>query len=209
MNGLIINLVKLDGSIVNIKEITGIKLNIIGDNNIITIYEGTKFNNCYFSLVSNMNIIIGKSRYAINGLKIFGNDSRVTIGSDFSCWGVEFRCHEPKSEIHIGNDCMFSEEILFYPTDAHTIYDNDTKEILNKTKPIIIGNHVWCGRRVLALKGAEVSNNCIIGIGSVVTKKFNTSNSIIAGFPAQIIKSNINWDRKNPSDYHNANSQNR
>ena len=198
---LTIKFIKLDVSVTNVNDVDGIKFNIIGTNNVVTIYEGTKFRNCYMSLVSNMNIVIGKSRYGITGLKIFGDDSNVTIGQNFSCWGTEIRCHEPKSEVHIGNDCMFSEEIVMYPTDVHSIYDNDTKEVLNLAEPIFVGDHVWCGRGVCFLKGSYISNDSVVGMGSVVTKKFNLPNSIIAGFPAKIIKSNINWDRRNPFQY--------
>ncbi|OOH85099.1 acetyltransferase [Pasteurellaceae bacterium 15-036681] len=196
-----IRYVKLDGKTIFIDSVQGIKFKLFGTGNLVTIYEGTEFNNCLMNLKSNVSVTIGKSRHNITGLKIWGANSRVAIGQDFSCWGVEIRCHEPKSEVIIGDDCMFSEEILVYPTDVHAIYDNNTKEVLNKSEPIIIGNHVWCGRRVSILKGSQISDNSVIGMGSVVVNKFNTSNLVIAGCPARLIKSNINWDRKNSFDY--------
>ena len=54
---------------------------------------------------------------------------------------------EPYTEIRIGNDCMFSEQIFITISDMHTIFDNDTKEVINKPQNIYIGNHVWLGFR--------------------------------------------------------------
>ena len=111
------------------------------------------------------------------------------------------RLHEPNSEISIGNDCMYSSEIALYATDVHAIYDDETKTVLNFSKPIRIGNHVWVGRRVGILKGSEINDNSIVGFGSVVNRKFTESSICIAGVPAQIVKSGINWDRRNPYNY--------
>ena len=43
------------------------------------------------------------------------------------------------------------------------------------------------------LKGAYISSNTVIGAFSVVTKKFEKNNIIIAGKPANIVKENIVW----------------
>jgi serine acetyltransferase len=37
---------------------------------------------------------------------------------------------------------------------------------------------------------------CVIGIGAIVTRKFDKENCAIAGVPAKIIKENVFW-RKN------------
>jgi len=54
-------------------------------------------------------------------------------------------------------------------------------------KPIIIGNNVWIGTRVIILPGVQIGDNTIIGAGAVVTKSF-PANSIIGGNPAKIIR---------------------
>ncbi|WP_115609932.1 acyltransferase [Actinobacillus seminis] len=195
---LTIQLVRLDNTIEIVNSIPGFDIQVLGTGNRVTVYEGTIFHHCRMVLRSNTEITIKKSKNNITRLKIWGNCARVIIGKDFSCWGIEIRCHEPQSEVQIGDDCMFSEEILIYPTDVHAIYNNETKELLNEAKPIIIGNHVWCGRRVSVLKGSNIADNSVIGMGSMVIGKFNSPNVIIAGSPAKIIKSNINWDRRNP-----------
>ena len=48
------------------------------------------------------------------------------------------------------------------------------------------------------LKNTQIGSNSVVGYGSVVTKKFECENSLIVGFPAKVIKTGINWDRKPP-----------
>lgn len=198
---LLIEMVKKDGSITAVKEIPGFKIVARGSGNYVRFHEESQFAGCGMSLQSDMRVIIGKSRYAANNLKIWGSGSQVTIGDNFSCWGVEIRCHEAGSQVSIGDDCMFSEEILIYPTDVHAIFDAETGKPLNLAKPIIIGNHVWCGRRVSILKGTQIADNCILGMAATVGGRFEQPRCAIAGNPAKIVKQNIGWSRESPDVY--------
>lgn len=200
--GNIIELIKKDGTRELVKSFPGLSVNFHGKDNHILIYEGTIFRNCALILISDMYIEIKNSIFQINNLKIFGNSSEVTIGENFSCWGVEIRCHEQKTAVKIGDNCMFSEEILIYPTDVHTIYCENTGKLLNRGKPILIGNHVWCSRGVKFCKGSVIGNDNIISLEAIVTDSTETKNNvIIGGSPAKIIKENINWSRETPWEY--------
>lgn len=175
----------------------GLKINSNAHvQNTLILHEGTSFNSCIFNIDDGSQVEIGKSKYAINNLTIHANGGVINIGNDFSCWGVNLRAQERGSEITIGNDCMFSSDILVYASDIHAIINLKTNELINRAKPIVIGDHVWVGRRVDILKGVCLPNNMIVGMGSVVTKSFEQSYISIAGNPAQIIKKNINWTRK-------------
>lgn len=48
----------------------------------------------------------------------------------------------------------------------------------------------------IILKGSQISNNTVVGAGTIVTKKYEEPNCILAGNPAKIVKRNIDWDRK-------------
>ena len=103
----------------------------------------------------------------------------------------------------IGKHCMFSSDIEIW-TDGHAIIDAKTKELLNLPKtPVLIGNHCWIGRKVTFTKGAQIPDDCIVGIGSVVTKKFTEACSVIAGNPAKAVKTGISWDGRTPLVYKN------
>lgn len=47
---------------------------------------------------------------------------------------------------------MFFEEIQIRTQDGHTIYDESTKEVLNKGGDVIFGDHVWLSRNVFIFK---------------------------------------------------------
>jgi len=89
---------------------------------------------------------------------------------------------------------MFSNSIDIWCTDGHAIFDKDNGTIINRSKyPLVIGNNCWIGQDSKLLKNTQLSDNSIVGMASVVTKKFDESNVVIAGNPAKIIKHNVEW----------------
>ncbi len=62
------------------------------------------------------------------------------------------------TSIEIGEDCMFSANIVFRTGDSHSIINSDGQRI-NASKSICIGNHVWIGNTVIVNKGVKVSDN--------------------------------------------------
>jgi acetyltransferase-like isoleucine patch superfamily enzyme len=56
------------------------------------------------------------------------------------------------------------------------------------TKPIIIGDYSYIGSEIRIAPGGEIPPKCIVGIGSVITKKFESEYQLIAGVPAKIVK---------------------
>ena len=61
--------------------------------------------------------------------------------------------------------------------------------------PIIIGENVWVGTNVRIQKGVTIGNNSIIAAHSVVTHDV-PPNSIAAGNPARIVKTDIDKTTK-------------
>ena len=76
-------------------------------------------------------------------------------------------------------------------TDTVTDMDYIIKtEDLHKSFPL--GNHEILD----VLKGVNIADNSVIGCMSVCTKKEYLSNSIYAGSPARLIKTDIHWDSR-------------
>ena len=97
-----------------------------------------------------------------------------------------------RSSIVIDDDCLLSNTIDISTTDWHSVLDENGKKC-NFEKDVYIGRHVWIGRKVIIGKGVTVNENSVVGAGSVVTKSFDESSVIIAGNPAKIRKSKVNW----------------
>jgi acetyltransferase-like isoleucine patch superfamily enzyme len=56
------------------------------------------------------------------------------------------------------------------------------------TEPIIVGDYSYLGSEIRMTPGSEIPAKCIVGIGAVVTKKFEGEYKLIAGVPAKIAK---------------------
>ena len=171
------------------------------ESNLLILHEGTQFYSCIFNINDGSKVEIGKSRYGINNLTIHSKVVVVKIGQDFSCWGVNLRVQEKGSLIEIGNDCMFSSDILIYASDIHAILDLGTGKVINRNRPIVIDNHVWVGRNVNILKGVYLPENTVVGMGSVVTRGFKYGNISVGGNPARILKTNVNWKRQHVDSF--------
>ena len=61
-------------------------------------------------------------------------------------------------------------------------------------KNVLIGDNCFIGTNSLIMPGVHIGNECIIGAGSVVTKDV-PDNSIVAGNPARVIKTNVKCDK--------------
>lgn len=112
----------------------------------------------------------------------FGNSFVVTGNSSVICMKY----------IQFGEDCLISWGVSIMDTDFHTIVSLNDGKIINENKEIVIGSHCWICAYVTVLKGTTIPNNCIIGSGSIVSKNFSNSNSII--IDNKIVRENINWN---------------
>jgi acetyltransferase-like isoleucine patch superfamily enzyme len=114
------------------------------------------------------------------------NDGKVRVGNKSTISGSRIYSGESRSVI-IGQDCMFSSNIDIRTTDSHSILSLESKKRINTAGDIKVGNHVWLGNGCKLLKGANIGDNCVIGMGSTVTKAVK-SNSLAVGIPAKVIE---------------------
>jgi acetyltransferase-like isoleucine patch superfamily enzyme len=56
------------------------------------------------------------------------------------------------------------------------------------TEQIKIGDYAYIGSEIRIAPGGEIPAKCVVGIGSVITKKFEVENTLIAGVPAKVVK---------------------
>lgn len=58
---------------------------------------------------------------------------------------------------------------------------------------IQIGKHVWIAANVSILKGADISNESVVGYNSCVLSRFADSHILIGGYPAKVVERDITW----------------
>lgn len=69
----------------------------------------------------------------------------------------------------------------------------ESKERINQSKSVFVGDHVWLGQSSMLLKGTQIGSGSIIGAGSVVAGKQIPSNTAWAGNPVRKVKSGVFW----------------
>jgi maltose O-acetyltransferase len=116
----------------------------------------------------------------------FGNGLRLSIGSR-SQIGQNSRLG---GDIILGEDVLMGPDVVMMAT-SHAFDRIDipiNQQGATEEQPIIVGDDVGIGTRVIILPGVNIGDHSIIGAGSVVTKSFEAY-SIIGGVPAKLIKS--------------------
>lgn len=78
-------------------------------------------------------------------------------------------------------------------SDGHTIILNDVEQV--SLKSVEIGKDVWIAANVDILKGVTIGDANVIGYRSCVTKSVNEEHCIIAGYPAKVVRREIDWKR--------------
>lgn len=174
-----------------------IKVYIVGNNNTIKIGHNVICNNIPIYIHGNNHYIEISNDVKFLGGDILceGNGNKIIIGKGTSIQSAHINAQESSAHIILGENCMLSEKIIIRTSDSHSIYDNTSKERINPALSVTIGNHVWIAARACILKGVTIGSDSIIGVGSIVTHDV-PSNVIVAGIPAKVKKTNVNWDRK-------------
>lgn len=107
------------------------------------------------------------------------------------------------NEVRIGDLTAISTNVIISDNNTHSVNPAD-RIILQKTPegsklrswvysenaPIVIGNNCWVGENARICKGVIIGDGAVIAANAVVTKNV-PSNSIAAGNPASIVKTNI------------------
>lgn len=120
------------------------------------------------------------------------SDSVVYIGDNTTIVDGRIDAYETKN-VFIGNDCMFSNDVLFTTTDSHGIYNYENNRV-NHAKSIYVGDHCWLGMYAKCLKGSKIHSGSVLGACSLLTKKIY-SNQIWAGNPTKMVKNDSYWQR--------------
>ncbi len=102
--------------------------------------------------------------------------------------GIGINAHL-SGKITLGDYVMMGRDVVIM-TRNHEFSRTDipmAQQGFREERPVVIGNDVRIGDRVIILAGVHVGEGTIIGAGSVVTKNI-PSYVMVAGIPAKVIK---------------------
>ena len=145
----------------------------------------------YWGVKEECNVIFMGTAHFVQGVSLRAdNKGTIIFGNNFSA-NQNFFCAS-NTRISFGDNVLAGWNVHVRDGDGHEIF-NEKNEVINKNRGIFIGNHVWLASYASILKGTKISDNSIVGFGSIVTKSFSEENVIIGGIPASVVKRNISW----------------
>ena len=147
-----------------------------------------------------LHLVIGTAFDHWTNTPRMANNCRMDIGEHVIVCGAMIYLQEEGSHITIGRNSMISWGVDIWCTDAHTIMNMEGTPT-NHPYFIEIGEHVWVGKDAKIGKNVRIGHDNIIGWGSIVTKNFEESNLLLAGIPAKIIKTGVQWDGRTINEY--------
>lgn len=175
-----------------------VKILISGSNNYLSIGSRCIFRNVLIEINGNNNKIeLGNSlNFMEKGYLLIEGDNCIIKIGDFSLFrDGSFFAGESNTRIEIGprNFCGI---VTFSTSDFHSVIDLSTNQRINLPGDIIVGDNNWMSNYVSVRKGAVIANNSIIAPYSIITKRFEQSNVMLAGQTAKVIKENVFWSRE-------------
>lgn len=179
-----------------------------GKGNILFLAPGVHLNNVVIKFLGNNSVAyISKSKYPCAFQVNMYHDSVFYMGENNSINGKKavFQLSEYKN-IFIGADNMLSYGLTLRVADPHLIYSATTKERVNPSKSVYIGDHVWIGQNVNILKGVRIGSGSIIAGEAVLTKPV-PSNTTFGGNPAKKLKEGVFWMRPSVHAFTSAHTE--
>lgn len=178
------------------KNLHNVTVNFVGGNNKLIIADTSKIRNINFDFPSHNAVIMIGENGNLSGQIRAGYCCNINIGDNVTCTNKIYITSAEKTKIVVGDDCMFATGNQIRSDDAHAIYDVNTGDRVNKSKDIIIGEHVWFAFNSVVLSGSQIGEGSVIGFASVVKGRY-PNNCVIVGSPARTTKKDIAWERQN------------
>lgn len=174
------------------------KLNIVfaGENNLLILNGDFSNKKITIQFPSNNGVCIIGDKGNYSGRIRVGYNCLVLIGNGVTCTSPCEIFTAEGSKVVIGDDCMIASGNEIRAEDSHAIYSVETGERLNKSKDILIGEHVWIANHACVLSGTVINYGCTVAHSAVVKGKFK-NNCILSGIPAKCAKRDAIWERVN------------
>lgn len=141
--------------------------------------------------IGSLNIIRGGKRVRLGDYSAVMRLNVLNAIPDHDC------TTEPQSVLDVGAGTVITSGHRIDFTDRVTLGKNVIIGGRNssfwthnrqETAPIEVGNFCYLGSEVRLAPGAKLPDDCILGLGSVLTGAVDESRSLVAGVPAKIVR---------------------
>jgi carbonic anhydrase/acetyltransferase-like protein (isoleucine patch superfamily) len=173
------------------------------DAELVDLGAGTRIG--HFSVITRVGRLETGRHVRIGGFNIIRGGERVTLGdySEVMRLNVlnaipDHDCTtEPQSVLEVGTGTVITSGHRIDFTDKVTLGKNVIIGGRNsslwthnrqETAPIEIGDFCYLGSEVRLAPGAKLPDECILGLGSVLTGEITEPRSLVAGVPAKVVR---------------------
>ena len=172
-----------------------------GYNNILFCEDNLELNNSTISFEGNNSIIyLSFGKYPIT--LIVRHNSTVFIGKDNKIISKVIINVQENQNFIMGDDGIIGSGVNIRLSDIFPIYNSKTKNRINFTKSVFIGDHVWLDFLSYLSGGVQIGSGAIIGNHAYIPPYSKIpSNSYVLGNPGKIINKNIFFTKENTSNY--------
>lgn len=193
---------------------SGVALNFHGRSagNTVNLTRGAQYRGVIIDLSSAIGcrVTVGAIRVHFGGVRVSfvlnsgrcSSGSIVTIGDGCVFNGSTHVIGALTNDIavRVGRDCLFASGISIRGSSHHGLWDRTTGVLLNPEQGIDIGDHVWIGDGVVILNKARIGRGSVVAARSVVNKPTAEDHVLLAGAPAAVRRSDIDWTHAFPLD---------
>lgn len=178
--------------------ISGLKVFFVaGDDNIVRVGYPYTISNSLIRINGNRNTVeLGENCHMTNTIIQLGtaaNERKILFGNDCQMYSLTVDAPYSNDLIVIGQRCIFKSNCHIRSEDGHVIFDINTGEVLNYGGSVNIGDHVFVGSNVFIGKNSVLGSNTVVLPLSNIIKRYDTSDVILGGNPARIIRKNITF----------------
>ena len=176
------------------EENVNVKVLFRGKRNRLIVGKNVRIRDAIIRFDADDGVVLLEDSVQYRGIIRLGRECKVKLGKRLT---VTERCYiscGEKTKVEVGEDCMFASYNQIRTDDAHPIFNITTKERVNPSRSIFIGEHVWLGYEAVILGGAYIGSGSVVGMRSIANKTYH-SNTMIAGIPAKVVKNDVAWER--------------
>ncbi len=201
MRGIILEFIKnvsqiekmTQNKIIGKPQLIDSEINFRGNNNILYCEGDIKLVNSKLNFDGNNSIVYlstTESEYNLD-IKIY-NSSLIFIGKDMELDSNLNIISKEHQNVIIGSDCVFGKNVTVRAADNYPIYNLVSKQRVNFSKSVFIGDHVALGDYSYISSGARIGSGAVVENKTFIHRNFvGRSNSYILGNPAQIMQQEV------------------
>ena len=89
--------------------------------------------------------------------------------------------------VRVGAGCLIGDSVTVMDCDSHETDALWRRVGVGPVEPVMIGNNVWLGSRVMVLRGVTIGDNSVVGAASMVMRPI-PANSVAVGVPAKVVR---------------------